>query len=327
MGDPVNSQLPGLTKAYLLGNSARALTPRESREWRPGDGVLWLHLDYTDPEMARWVREDSGVDAVVAEAILAPETRPRCLAHGDGLLLILRGVNQNPGADPEDMVSVRIWMAADRIISSGQRKLLSIDDLSQEIEQGTGPVSQGEFLVRLGELMADRIGDVVNDIDDVVDSLEDELLAVEHQELRYSLSNVRRQIVALRRYLAPQRDALARLVTERSRLIDDLVRMQLRELTDRMTRYIEDLDEARDRASVTHEELLNRLAELTNRRMYLLTMVAAIFIPLSFITGLLGVNVGGIPGAHNRHAFLIVIGLLVIVCVAQWFYFRWQKWF
>ena len=323
----MNSQLPGFTKACLLGSPARVLSPRESREWRPGDGVLWLHLDYSDPDMARWVREESGVDAVVAEAILAPETRPRCLAHGNGLLVILRGVNLNPGADPEDMVSVRIWIAADRIISSGLRKLISIDDLSLEIEQGTGPTSQGEFLVRLGELMADRIGDVVNDVDDVVDSLESELLTAEHHELRYSLSNVRRQIVALRRYLAPQRDALARLVTERSPLIDDLVRMQLRELTDRMTRYIEDLDEARDRATVTHEELLNRLAELTNRRMYLLTMVAAIFMPLSFVTGLLGINVGGIPGTNNSRGFLIVVGLLVVVSVAQWLYFRWRKWF
>ena len=168
----MNSQLPGLTKAYLLGNPARILSPRESLEWRPGDGVLWLHLDYSDPEMARWVREDSGVDDVVAEAILAPETRPRCLVHGNGLLVMLRGVNLNPGADPEDMVSVRIWIAGDRIISSGLRKLISIDDLCQEIEQGTGPASQGEFLVRLGELMADRIGDVVNDVDNVVDSLE-----------------------------------------------------------------------------------------------------------------------------------------------------------
>jgi zinc transporter len=175
--------------------------------------------------------------------------------------------------------------------------------------------------------MADRIGDVVNDVDDVADSLEDRLLTAEHHELRYALSSVRRQIVALRRYLAPQRDALARLITERSPLINDLVQMQLRELTDRMTRYIEDLDEARDRASVTHEELLNRLAELTNRRMYLLTMVAAIFLPLSFITGLLGINVGGIPGADDRHAFLAVIGLLAVISVAQWLYFRWRKWF
>jgi zinc transporter len=323
----MNSQLPGFTKAYLLGSPARVLGPQELRELKPGDGVVWLHLDYSDPELARWVREESGVTEVVAEALLAPETRPRSLVLGDGLLVILRGVNQNPGADPEDMVSVRIWMAGDRIISSGQRKLLSIDDLCMEIEQGTGPTNQGEFLVRLGELMADRIGDVVNDVDDVADSLEDKLLTAEHHELRYALSSVRRQIVALRRYLAPQRDALARLITERSPLINDLVQMQLRELTDRMTRYIEDLDEARDRASVTHEELLNRLAELTNRRMYLLTMIAAIFLPLSFITGLLGINVGGIPGAGDRHAFLAVIGLLAVISVAQWLYFRWRKWF
>jgi len=98
-------------------------------------------------------------------------------------------------------------------------------------------------------------------------------------------------------------------------------------LTDRMTRYIEDLDEARDRASVTHEELLNRLAELTNRRMYLLTMIAAIFLPLSFITGLLGINVGGIPGARNNHAFLVVVGLLAVISAVQWIYFHWRKWF
>jgi zinc transporter len=323
----MNSQLPGFTKAYLLGSPARVLSPQELREIKPGDGVVWLHLDYSDPELAHWVREESGVAAVVAESLLAAETRPRSLVLGDGLLVILRGVNQNPGADPEDMVSVRIWMAGGRIISSGQRKLLSIDDLCTEIEQGTGPASQGEFLVRLGELMADRIGDVVNEVDDVAASLEDELLTAEHHELRFALSSLRRQIVALRRYLAPQRDALARLITERSPLINDLVQMQLRELTDRMTRYIEDLDEARDRASVTHEELLNRLAELTNRRMYLLTMIAAIFLPLSFITGLLGINVGGIPGADDRHAFLAVIGLLAVVSVAQWLYFRWRKWF
>jgi zinc transporter len=322
----VNSQLPGHAKAYLLGSHTRSLSPQESRELQAGDGILWLHLDYSDPEVARWVRAESGVDAVVAEALLAAETRPRSLVHGDGMLVILRGVNLNPGADPEDMVSVRIWMAGDRIISSGLRKLISIDDLCQEIEQGAGPASQGEFLVRLGELMADRIGDVVNDVDDVVDGLEADLLTAEHHELRYALSSVRRQIVALRRYLAPQRDALARLVTERSILIDDLVQMQLRELTDRMTRFIEDLDEARDRASVTHEELVNRLAELTNRRMYLLTMIAAIFLPLSFVTGLLGINVGGIPGASNSRGFLIVVGLLAVISTAQWIYFRWRKW-
>jgi Mg2+ and Co2+ transporter CorA len=83
----VNSTLTGLTKAYLLGSASRALSPREFGDLQPVEGgVLWLHLDYSDPEMARWVREESGVDAVVAEMLLAPETRPRSQAQGDGLL-------------------------------------------------------------------------------------------------------------------------------------------------------------------------------------------------------------------------------------------------
>jgi zinc transporter len=56
-------------------------------------------------------------------------------------------------------------------------------------------------------------------------------------------------------------------------------------------------------------------------------MVAAVFLPLSFMTGLLGINVGGIPGAGNNRAFLVVVGLLVVIFIAQWLYFRWRKWF
>jgi len=318
-------QQPGT--AYLLGTEARQLDWEEARSWQPGDGVIWVHLDYSQADAAEWVRRDSGMGPIEADAILASETRPRSLVLEQGLLVILRGVNLNPGADPEDMVSVRIWMDNRRIISTGQRKLIAIDDLRKRILSGHGPATPGEFLVHLGELLTERIGDVVNDVEDLVDSLEEEVVTGNHQELRFALSSVRRQAVALRRYLAPQREALGRLFSERSELLDERVRMRIRELTDRMTRFIEDLDEARDRASVTHEELQNRLAELTNRRMYLLTMVAAIFLPLSFLTGLLGINVGGIPGSDYSAAFAIVVALMVLVGVGQWLFFRWRKWF
>ncbi len=323
----MNSGTIRFNYAYLLGADSKALTSEQVAAWKPTDGLLWVHLDHSDPVKANWVRENTHIEALAAEAILAAETRPRSLTIGDGLLVILRGVNLNPGADPEDMVSVRIWMTKNCIVTTSQRRLLSIESLCQRIDRGDGPMNAGEFLVQLGEFLADRIGDVVNDVEEITDNLEENLLTTEHHEMRSALSDVRRQSVALRRYLAPQRDALTRLVSERTPLIDDQVRMQLRELADRMTRYIEDLDGARERASVTHEELQNRIAELTNRRMYLLTMIAAIFLPLSFFTGLLGINVGGIPGAENGKAFLIVSGLLAIIAVAQWLFFRWRKWF
>ena len=67
----------------------------------------------------------------------------------------------------------------------------------------------------------------------------------------------------------------------------------MREVSDQLARYLEDLDEARDRAAVTQEELVNRLSEQMNNKMYILSIVAAIFLPLGFLTGLLGINVGG----------------------------------
>ena len=94
-----------------------------------------------------------------------------------------------------------------------------------------------------------------------------------------------------------------------------------------MIRHLEDLDAIRERAAVTQEELQNRLAEQQNVRMYVLSIVAAIFLPLGFLTGLLGINVGGIPGADSGASFWIFVGFLIVVVVLQILYFRTRKWF
>ena len=88
----------------------------------------------------------------------------------------------------------------------------------------------------------------------------------------------------------------------------------------------EDLEAVRERAAVSQEELLSRLSEQLNQRMYVLSIVAAVFLPLGFLTGLLGINVGGIPGADNAQAFWIFSGLLLIAVVIQLLVFRWKKW-
>ena len=80
-----------------------------------------------------------------------------------------------------------------------------------------------------------------------------------------------------------------------------------------------------ERAAVIHESLASRLAEMTNQRMYILSIVAAIFLPLSFVTGLLGINVGGIPGSENPHGFWEVNLVLLGVAAAIWAFFRWRR--
>ncbi len=317
----------GLIFAYRLNGSGggQQIGWSEIRKGSQGD-LLWIHLNYLGTEARRWLMEESNIDPLICEALLAAETRPRVVAAGNGLLVILRGVNLNPGADPEDMVSLRMWIDAHRMVTMRSQHLMAIEDLRAATTSGTGPTRAGSFLVEVANRLVERMGDVLADLDDTVDSLEDEMLTAESYQIRPKLASLRRQAISLRRYLAPQREVLSRLQTERVTWLSELDRVRLREVTDRTTRYVEDLDSARDRAAVSQEELNSRLSEQMNNRMYALAVVAGIFLPLGLLTGLLGINVGGIPGTENKWAFVIVCVLLLGLAATMAWVFRRKRW-
>jgi zinc transporter len=318
----------GLIAAYVLDGKegGQRVGWKEIEEWTVAAGVLWIHLDFTTPEAQQWIREKSQLEDVVGDALLADESRPRVTAFDDGLLIALRGVNLNPGADPEDMVSLSIWAETNRIITTRRRKLLSVVDLRSAIEKGKGPRNSGEFLEDIADRLMSRMGGVIDDLEDKVGELEETVLTKESHELRPMLASIRRDAIHLRRYMAPQRDAIARLQTEKISWLTLEDRLRLREAHDRLPRYLEDLDAARERAAVTQEELASRLSEQMDNRMYVLSIVAAIFLPLGFLTGLLGINVGGIPGAEYKAAFAIFCLLLVGLVIAEIVIFKRKKW-
>jgi zinc transporter len=318
----------GLLHACLLDGKGggKLLDWQEVSSWTPEDGYLWLHFDFTEPAVTDWLRGEPGLDEISVEALVTDETRPRAVATHDALLLILRGVNLNPGQDPEDMVSVRAWITEDRAITLRRRPVVAVQDLLSATIAGDGPADSGDFMVELADRLTNRMAGVLGDIDDAADALEDEVLTAESHELRTRIGGVRRQAIGLRRYLAPQRDVMARLQMEKASWLDDLHRARLRELGDRVTRHVEDLDSVRDRAAVTQDELNTRLSDQMNRTMYLLSIVAAIFLPLGLITGLLGINVGGIPGTDHPAAFAIVCALLVLLAIGEIFFFKLRRW-
>ena len=180
----------GLIAGYILDGKGGGQKVRwkEIQEWTPTLGILWLHLNFTVPEAQRWIKEKSQLEDIVGDALLAEESRPRVTAFDDGLLIALRGVNLNPGADPEDMVSLRIWVEKNRIITTRRRKLMSVSDLISTIEKGKGPRTSGEFLEDIADRLMSRMGNVIDDLEDQVAELEEAVLAKEsHERLNGSL--------------------------------------------------------------------------------------------------------------------------------------------
>ena len=318
----------GLLAGYILNGlgGGKLIDWDGINRWNEADGILWVHLDYTFEDSKKWLREQSGLDELAVSALISDDPRPRSAVMKDGLLVALRGVNLNPGADPEDMVSIRFWINDKRIISTRRRKLLSVVDIRQAIENGVGPTTTGDFLVDISSRLVSRMADVVDSIENEADSLEEQVLTVKSHQLRPKISELRREAISLRRYLGPQREAMSRLYNERVVWLNDMDRMRLREVADSTMRYIEDLDASRERAIVIQEELISRISEQMDKRMYVLSIVAAIFLPLGFLTGLLGINVGGIPGAEYKGSFYIFCAILVSVSIFQVYIFKKLKW-
>ncbi|WP_394496735.1 zinc transporter ZntB [Shewanella sp. ENK2] len=307
-------------------NAGKSLSASELEQWQPNDGLLWVHLRYSHPDAQQWII-NAQLPQTETDTLLAEHTRPRTLSSPDGILMALRGINLNPNSAPEDMVSMRIYAQQHRIISTCERQLQSVKDIAEQIiNQPNSINSSANFLVSLCERLTERKMELIHNLEDELDTLDDQITLPSAATLRVDIAELRKQTVTLRRYFSPQRDALSRLLNDSHFLFDNEHKLRIREINETLIRVIEDLDAVRDRASVTQEQLQSQQSEQLNKRLYFLSLISAVFLPLGFLTGLLGVNIGGIPGTDIPWAFsAFCAGLIVLIALQMWLFYR-LKW-
>lgn len=305
---------------------AKEISFDEIENYNSRDDLLWLHFNYTKSEAKEWIRAKSGIDNIAVDALLADETRPRTIVLGDNLLLALRGVNLDPNSKPEDMKSIRLYISDNLILSTSRRTILSVVEMTEELKKGIGVKSASEFLIELTYKMTDRIDTVIDKIHDRSERLEDNILESKLKNQRSDILNIRREIIILKRYLTPQKEALVKLYNEKISWLNEYQKIELRETNDQLIRHIEELDTIRDKIILIQDELVNNLSQELNSKMYIMAIISAIFLPLTFLTGLLGINVGGIPGAENENAFYIFTIILLFVVAFQFYIFKKSKW-
>jgi len=134
MSDQITSAKCFVHGITLDGDGSGAATQKFART----DQATWLHLDYSEKDCASTLKSLELPENVI-DSLVRQNTRPRTIVEKEGFLVFLRAVNLNPGDDPDDMVSLRIWLEKNRLITVRQRRVFSIQDLRKEIESGKGP--------------------------------------------------------------------------------------------------------------------------------------------------------------------------------------------
>jgi len=224
------------------------------------------------------------------------------------------------------MISVRVWLEPDRVVSMSRRHLRSIDYLRDAIADGSGPATPGDFLESLAERLNDFIGEVIEQIEADLEQAEDRVNDPDVIARNSPFSVLRRKTARFRRYLGPQREALERVSRVGDAVLTADDRLKLHEQANRLILIQEDIDLVRERAMVAQEEFLGIVAHEQNTRMLLLSVVAAIFLPLSFLTGLMGMNVAGLPGTENGWSFWILVLMMLGLAAAILALFRNRRW-
>ncbi|MXO60031.1 zinc transporter ZntB [Altererythrobacter salegens] len=331
--DDITAEGPLLFARVLDGKGGgRPISWNEVNVWKPAvpGEVLWAHLCRTEPGVLEFLENDLDVPEPTAELLTGDMTRPRAFRDGEVLVATLRGINFNPGALPEDMVSMQLWCDGVRLITLRRFKLQTPRDTLGEIDEGRGPTDAGALVTSLTEHMVHRMNAAIVDMNDELTKLEDLDFDEEDPDpLLRKIATIRRNCLALQRHMGPQHVALEAISRDAPEWFEGHDRREIGETIALLRRFLDDIDVSKESAVVLLDELRGRSLAASERTNYLLTIVAAIFLPLSFLTGLLGINVDGMPGAGeglHPYAFWTVVGVCAALIVLMLWLFRRWKW-
>ncbi|MGJ8679378.1 CorA family divalent cation transporter [Paraglaciecola sp.] len=292
----------------------------------PGAAFTWHHL-ISDEQASISTLDTLNIPKAAKEGLLADETRPKCFEIDNGFFVCLRAINCNGSAEPEDMVSIRIWLTKEKVITTTktERGLKSIQELCKDIEKEYPIKDVGVWFCNLLEKVSHKISEQVDEIEFALEALEEQLNADPDSVNRQAVINIRKQAAHIKRFISPQREALE-ILHFSCDFISQIQTFRIKEYSDRVLRFLEELELVRERSILILEELRYAIAEKQNERMYVLSLVTAIFLPLSFLTGVFGMNVGGLPGVEEPTAFIILVIFMALVAALIFVTMKFKRW-
>ena len=309
---------------HVAGGEGRRISASEALDAK--EGLVWIHLATNDAEAQQWLAEKAELPDYIIDSLTATETRPRCDAVGDGAFLNLRGRIAEDEQGDDALGSVRIWATAGRVISVTRKRLTALDQVIASVESATVG-DPGDLITEFATAITAELDPEVSDLGDNLDDCEADLDADRVFHLRRVVTKVRVAAIQYRRFLTPQRAALEKLAALPCPWLEDDDRLHLAAAADRAARMAEELESIRERAALTHEALTDLRAEQIDSRALIISIAAMVFLPLTFITGLYGMNVKGLPYADEPWAFDAICGACAAIGAGVVIYFLRRHWF
>jgi len=306
----------GETEALICAFRLRAVTPlgMEALGAEPTeDDPVWLHFNLFDNRARRYL-EHASIDEDGRALLLGAEGRIKAIGFEGGFAALFGDLHHDFDGDPDSFGTLRVYVDARRIITCRKQRVRSLDRVRRELQRGSSGKTPMLLFDQVLEQIAAGFADAAEELGDTVETAEDRVLAGRADDESRELGRVRRVIARLRRYTSADRIALSQLAHRVGSLCDEEQRARLHDVIERFDATGQDLELVSERARLLQEEIASRLGEATNKNLYLLSIVTTALLPITLVTGVFGMNVGGLPFVASEHGFWwVMFGMLLVV--------------
>jgi len=288
---------------------------------------IWLHFNLADRRARDWLAEEAQLPEQAREALLEDDAHVHVQTWSTGFVAVLRDLEHRTSGSEARFSTFAVYVDARRVVSARRHPLETFDRLRHEVSTGLELPSTVALFEHLIECLAETFEQLVDKLATTVEEAEDTILAGHSKDQGTELRRARWLLARLRREARANRGAMTRLPAHLPAACGGTDRQQsLAAAVDRFSGVAQDLELVEERARLMQEEIAGRLGEATNRNLYLLSTVTVALLPITLITGIFGMNVGGLPWAGDARGFahtMVIIG--VAVAAALWVISRTQK--
>jgi len=285
-------------------------------------GVTWFDIDITVDADREWLMAWQEINEQTRQALLELVRFNHYEQVPDGTLLSIKVLLPGQTDDVIDLADLKLLIGSTRAVTVRSGTIVAVDQLRQHLLSDKTLVTAVDLLGFLVSAMTNRMEAVIYELTQDIDDVEDALLDGNTVPPPQTLSELRRRIFRTRRQVNGTQQVLAPMTTDPALALDADDRQTLNRASDHVARYLASLDECRTRVQMLEDQIEEQRSDTMTRASLNLSIVATVFLPLSFITGLLGMNVGGIPDEHNPLGFWLVTGLSIVISVVAWHWLR-----
>jgi magnesium transporter len=320
-----------LITVYVHEGGATRSADRVAPAWlAPGsDAVLWVDLNDPTPEESRILADVFRFHELAIEDAIAETLHPKVESYGPYLYLVLHGIDFQAAEHRFQTVDVDFFLGANYLVTVHMGLSRSIDKV-REICGRNGPVlaeGPAALLHRIIDTMVDNYRPEVDKLADRLDELEEEVFEGADVSLARRILDFKRDVISLRRVVLPQRDVVGRLARREFPFISEPVAYRFRDVHDHLVRLADESMQFADRVSTLFEAHLAMVSNQLNAVMKVLTIIATVFMPLTVLTGMYGMNVDlpHLPGGEPVQ-FWWVIAIMLALSFAMLGFFRRRGW-